>query len=183
MWSIFLICGILISRFRRFWMKVILRILMIVSAFVIVLVPRATIGLLYYWLTAVVLVLSAGLYVYFEFFVSKKKIAKVLKTDDFYSTNVAMLPEKVEDAFVHGRLVSYNGMLMLYSPGKKGAQIKWSEDLDQIESLVFQKVKSKRNGFVISTSDHGDIEFESRIKKDEDKNELISNLGLEFDND
>lgn len=163
-------------------MIVILRVLIVAVFAVLVFVPRATVGLLNYWLIFIALFILTALYFYFQFYVSKKKISKLLKNKDFYSIYCSLVPEKEEDSFVYGRLVVYNSMVLLYGIGKKGVELKWSEDLSQIESINFQKVGTNKKGFVISTFNRGDIQFSSSIKE-KDRDEFISAFGLEFEED
>jgi hypothetical protein len=160
--------------------KKFLSIIMIAIFFVVTFIPRAKVGVLNYWLLFGALFVFAGLYIYLRFYVSKNKCAKLLKSDDFYSISVALVPEKADGEFIHGRLVAYNSMLLLYGVGKKTAELKWSEELSNLESLSFQKLTTGRTGFVLSVENRGDFQFVCRIKNDK-KSELISSLGLEVD--
>lgn len=157
-----------------------LSILMITVFLALVLVSRNAIGVLNYWLLFAFLFILAAMYLYLRFYVSKKQCAKLIKSDDFYSVSVALVPEKVDGEFIYGRLVAYNSMLLLYGVGKKHAELKWSEELSNLESLSFQKLTTGRKGFVISTENRGDFEFVCHIK-DSEKPTLISKFGLEID--
>ncbi|MBK5200635.1 MAG: hypothetical protein JJE21_03780 [Spirochaetaceae bacterium] len=161
-------------------MIVILRIIIVAIFAVLVFVPRATVGVLNYWLIFIALFVVTAYYIYLQFYVSKKKISKLLKNKDFYSIYCSLVPEKEEGSFIYGRLVVYNSMVLLYGIGKKGIELKWSEELSQIESINFQKVSSNKKGFVISTFNRGDIQFSSSIKE-KDQGAFISSVGLEFD--
>lgn len=161
-------------------LKKFLSLIMIAIFLVLVIIPRATVGVLNYWLLFSALFLFTGIYIYLNFFVSKKKCAKLLKSDDFYSISVALVPEKADGDFIHGRLVSFNSMLLLYGLGKKKVELMWSEELSNLESLSFQKLTTGRNGFVLSVENRGDFQFACHIKNDK-KTELISKLGLELE--
>jgi hypothetical protein len=160
--------------------KKFLSIIMIAIFFVLTFIPRAKVGVLNYWLLFGALFVFMGIYVYLTFYVSKRKCAKLLGSNDFYSISVALVPEKADGEFIHGRLVAYNSMLLLYGVGKKGAQLKWSEELSTIESLSFQKLTTGRKGFVISTERRGDFQFSCHINNDK-KSQLITSLGLEIE--
>jgi hypothetical protein len=160
--------------------KKLLSIIMTAIFFVLVFIPRTKIGVLNYWLLFGALFIFAALYIYLRFYVSKAQCAKLINSKDFYSIAVALVPEKVDGDFIHGRLVVFNSMLLLYGVGKKGAELKWSEELSNLESLSFQKLTTGRRGFIISTESRGDFQFVSRIKN-EDKSQLISQLGLEIE--
>lgn len=161
-------------------MKKLLSIIMTAIFFVLVFIPRTKIGVLNYWLLFGALFIFAALYIYLRFYVSKSQCAKLINSKDFYSIVVALVPEKVDGDFIHGRLVVFNSMLLLYGVGKKGAELKWSEELSNLASLSFQKLTTGRRGFIISTENRGDFQFACRIKN-EDRSELISQLGLEIE--
>lgn len=160
--------------------KKILSIIMIAIFFILVFIPRTTIGVLNYWLLFVSLFIITGFYIYLRFYVSKKACAKLLNSEGFYSISVGLVPETATDDFIHGRLVAYDSMLLLYSRGKRKVELKWSEELSNITSLSFQKLTTGRQGFVLSTEDRGDIQFACHLKP-ESRALLISKLGLEIE--
>lgn len=158
-------------------MKIIVKILMVAVFFVLVFIPRSVVGVIYYWLLFPVLFILVAFYFYLLFYVSKKMVTKALKTSDYDSFLVSMVPLKEENEFVHGRLVVYNGMVLLYSREKGKVKMQWSTDLASITFLNFKKVGSNKKGFVISTAT-SDVEFACRLNK-EKQADFIRILGLE----
>lgn len=163
-------------------MIIILRVLIISIFAVLVFVPRGIVGTINYWLIFGALFCVTAFYIYVQFYVSRKKISKILKSEDFYSIYCSLVPEKEDGSFIYGRLVVFNSMVLLYGKGKKGIELKWSEDLSKIESINFQKISTNKKGFIISTIDRGNIQFSSSLKE-KNRGEFISAFGLEFDNE
>lgn len=159
-------------------MRYILRILIIVNFFVLVFIPRTTIGVLNYWLLFLVLFIIAFLYLMKEYYVSKKAVKKILKNDFDYSISCEKIPYDDSEDFIRGRLVIYNSMILLYKKEKSKVVLSWSKAIEEIDSIEFGKTSNKKNGFIL-ICDNQRIEFSNYIFKI-NKESFINALDFEM---
>lgn len=134
-------------------MRYILRILLIVNFFVLVFIPRNTIGVMNYWLLFGTLIIIAVLFLYNEYYVSKKSVEKILKHKIEYSLICEKVPTDENGDFLRGRLVIYNSMILFYKKEKNKIVLAWSKPIDEIDSIEFGKLSTKKKGFTLLTSD------------------------------
>ena len=130
-------------------MKHVLRILIIVIFFVLVFVPRTVIGILNYWLLFVLLFLVVFIFLYSEYYVSKKAVRKILNKAPDFSVICEKVPLKNEKDFIRGRLVVYNSMVLLYSKQQGKSSLAWSRDISRIDSIEFGKLSTNKKGFTL----------------------------------
>jgi len=145
------------------------RILLIVNFFVLVFIPRNTIGVINYWLLFVSLIIIAILFLFNEYYVRKKAVVNILNHDFEYSIVCEKVPQNVDHNFIRGRLVVYNSMILFYSKEKNKIVLTWSKPIDEIDSIEFGKLSTKRKGFTLFCGDEK-FEFSSyffKIKQEE----------------
>lgn len=159
-------------------MRFILRILIIAVFFVLVFIPRSVVGVLNYWLLFLVLFLLAALYLYFEFWITKRQISKKLNTEDFFSIGCSLVPKEAEDSFQYGRLVIYNEMVLFYVKQRGKVNLKWTREVSSFTTLNFQKLSNNKKGFVLSNETE-DYEFSAKVKK-ETQAEFIKKMNMEI---
>jgi len=130
-------------------LKNILRLLIIAIFFVLVFIPRTVIGSLTYWLLFVALFVVVFLFLYSEYYVSKKAIINILKAKPEFSLICEKIPFEVDKDFIRGRLVIYNSMVLLYSKKNGKCVLSWSKPIDEIDSIEFKKVSTNKKGFAL----------------------------------
>lgn len=128
-------------------MKYIYRLLIIAIFFVLVFIPRTVIGVLNYWLLFLALFIVVFLYLYNEYYVSKKAVNSVLKATPEFSIICEKIPFETEEDFTRGRLVVFNSMVLLYKKEKGKCVLAWSKAINEIDSIEFSKVSTKKKGF------------------------------------
>lgn len=159
-------------------MRYILRILLIINFFVLVFIPRSTIGVVNYWLLFVTLFIFALLFLYNEFYVTKKSVAKLLNHEIDFSISCEKVPMDETQNFLRGRLVVFNSMVLFYKKEKGKVILGWSKPLDEIDSIEFGKLSTKKKGFTLFS---GEIKYEFAnyiFKLDQEK--LIKALDFEM---
>lgn len=130
-------------------MRYIFRVLIIAIFFVLVFIPRTVVGVLNYWLLFVALFIVVFLYLYSEYYVSKKAINKIIKNTPDFSILCEKVPLDAAKDFTRGRLVVYNSMVLLYEKEKGKCNLAWSKSVSEINSIEFGKLSTKKNGFKI----------------------------------
>ncbi|MGD1822703.1 MAG: hypothetical protein ACPKM0_08085 [Pleomorphochaeta sp.] len=159
-------------------MRYFLRILIIAIFFVLVFIPRSTIGVVNYWLLFLLLVVVAFLYLIKEYYVSKKAVNKILNDDFEYSIACEKIPFDETQDFIRGRLVVYKSMILLYKKEKGKISLGWSKSIDELDSIEFGKTSTKRKGFTLFDKDEK-YEFVNYIFKI-NQDEFIKALNFEI---
>ncbi len=145
-------------------MRYLYRILLIINFFVLVFIPRNTIGVMNYWLLFVTLIIIAILFLYNEYYVRKKLVTNILNHDLEYSIFCEKVPQDSNQDFIRGRFVVYNSMILFYSKEKNKIVLAWSKPIDEIDSIEFGKISTKRKGFTLLCGNEK-IEFASYFFK------------------
>ncbi|NCD04901.1 MAG: hypothetical protein EOL97_02170 [Spirochaetia bacterium] len=128
-------------------MKHVFRVLIILIFFVLVFIPRTVIGVLNYWLLFLLLFFVVFLYLMSEYYVSKKAVSNIIKDSFDFSILCEKVPFDANNDFLRGRLVIYNSTVLLYTKQKGKVVLSWSKEINEIDSIEFGKISTKRHGF------------------------------------
>jgi len=159
-------------------LRYIIRILIIGIFFVLVFIPRTTIGVINYWLLFLSLFIMAFLFLIKEFYVSKKAVKNILKNEVDFSITCEKIPYDESQDFIRGRLVIYNSTLLLYKKDKGKINLAWSKQIDEIDSIEFGKNSNKKKGFTL-INENEKYEFSTYFIKI-NQNEFIKALNFEI---
>ncbi|MCF0262837.1 MAG: hypothetical protein HUK23_07995 [Sphaerochaetaceae bacterium] len=153
-------------------MKTLARILIVLNFAAIIFIPSIYTNRLTMIPMFLLMFALVAFYWYAMFWVSKKDVKKVLKSDDL-NVFVGKIPADTTADLLRGRLCKVEDRLALMQRtsdkehAKTPCKEAWSIKVDSIKSVGFGKVLPGRKGFILYTEDDDEISFTSgKIAKD-----------------